>query len=112
MKRIIITLFSITSIAIALAGCAQSQWLYRVNVQQGNVITGEYVRKLHKGMTKDMVCELLGPPVLMDPFNDNRWTYIYTYKPGKGKAKCIDRHLTLYFRNNCLVTTAIRNITD
>lgn len=110
MKKTIITLLSISAIALMLNGCSQSRWLYRVNIQQGNVVTGEYVHKLRKGMTKEAVADLLGPPVLMDPFNDNRWSYIYTYKPGRGKY--IDRHLNIYFRNDRVVNTTVRNITD
>lgn len=110
MKRIIITLFCITSIAFGLAGCSQSRWLYRVNVQQGNVVTADLIHQLHKGMTKDMVCDLLGPPVLLDPFNDNRWTYINTFVAGKRKLKSFDRHLTIYFRNDRLVSFSVRNI--
>lgn len=110
MKRIIITILSITAIALMLTSCAQSHWLYRVNVQQGNVVTAEYVHKIRKGMPKEVVSDILGPPVLLDPFNENRWTYIYTYKPGKGKF--IDKHLTIYFRNDRVVNLMVRNIND
>lgn len=108
MKRTIITLLSITAITLALSGCGQSRWLYRVNIQQGNIVTSECLHKLRKGMTKDAVADLLGPPVLMDPFNDNRWSYIYTFKSGRGQF--IDRNLTIYFRNNCLYTMSVKNI--
>lgn len=108
MKRIIITLFSLTCIVFILTGCSQSRWLYRVNVQQGNIITAELVHKLHVGMPKEAVSDLLGPPLLVDTFNDNRWTYIYTLKPGKGKY--IDRHVVIYFCNNRVSRIKVKNL--
>lgn len=107
MKRIISGL-SLAAMILLLAGCAQSHWLYRVNVQQGNIVTADNVHQLRKGMSKEQVLDLLGPPVLIDPFNDNRWTYIYTLKPGRGK--CVDRHLNIYFRCDRIVATTVRNI--
>lgn len=108
MKNKIIPFLAIFGIAFALSGCAQSPWLYRVNVQQGNVIPADLVHHLRRGMTKDAVCDLLGPPLLMDTFNDNRWNYNYFFKSGKGKL--IERSLTVYFRNNCVVSIKTRNI--
>lgn len=67
-------------------GCSQSSLLYRVNIQQGNIITQEMVKQIHKGMTKEQVADIMGPPVLTDMFNDNRWNYVFFFKPGRGKA--------------------------
>lgn len=95
--------------ALMLTACSQSHWLYRVNIQQGNVVSKENIQKLRRGMCKADVAEFLGPPLLCDPFNDNRWSYIYTYKPGK-KGKCVDRHLTIYFQNDRIVNLVVRNM--
>jgi outer membrane protein assembly factor BamE len=94
--------------ALMLTACSQSRWLYRVNIQQGNVVSSENVQHLRKGMCKADVAEFLGPPLLCDPFNDNRWTYIYTYKPGKGKY--LDKHLNIYFQNDRIVNISVRNM--
>jgi outer membrane protein assembly factor BamE len=108
MKTKIITFSFATCIALSLVGCAQSSWLYRVNVQQGNIVTPDLVQQLHKGMTKEAVCGLLGPPVLTDAFNENRWTYVYTFKPGRGKY--VEANVILYFRNNRIVSISTKNI--
>jgi outer membrane protein assembly factor BamE len=106
-RKIILFLFFYCS-ALLLPGCTQSTWLYRINIQQGNIITSDLVHRLHKGMTKEAVCNLLGPPILLDPFNNDRWIYVYTFKPGRGKFQEADT--TIYFRNNRIVNLTTRNI--
>ena len=41
--------------------------LYKVAIQQGNVITQEMVDKLKPGMTRRQVAFVMGEPVLRDP---------------------------------------------
>jgi outer membrane protein assembly factor BamE len=95
-------------IAFAISACSQSTWLYRMNIQQGNILTTDLARSLHKGMSKEAVCEVLGPPLLVDAFNENRWTYIYAFRTGKGL--CVDRCLTIYFRNNHICYLKTKNL--
>lgn len=73
-------------IAFCVGGCSLSQLklpelkmprVYKLTVQQGNVITQEMVDRLKPGMTRNQVEFVMGKPVLGDPFNDNRWVYIY-----------------------------------
>ena len=47
-------------------------------MQQGNVVTQDSVSKLKKGMTKSEVRQVLGTPLLMDPFHGNRWDYFFS----------------------------------
>lgn len=96
------------SIAFALLGCSQSTWLYRINVQQGNVISNDVIHQLHVGMTKEAVSDLLGPPVLVDTFNDSRWTYIYTLKTGRGQH--LEKNLVIYFCNDRITGMSSKNL--
>lgn len=74
---------------------------YRIDVQQGNVITPEMVMKLRPEMTRSQVRFVLGSPLLVDPFRTDRWDYVYVYeKVGKPTEK---RHLTVYFENDLLL---------
>lgn len=109
MKKAIIAGLSITCLIFALSGCTQSPWLYRVNIQQGNIITPEMVHELHVGMSKEKVYDIMGSPVLLDTFNDNRWAYIYTFKAGRGH-KYEHKHLTIYFRNNKICKMVTKNV--
>jgi outer membrane protein assembly factor BamE len=56
--------------------------IYRIPIRQGNLITQEMVNELKPGMTKQQVRYLLGTPLLVDTFNEDRWEYLYTNRPG------------------------------
>ena len=73
--------------AFSVGGCSLSQLklpelkiprVYKLSVQQGNVITQEMVDRLKPGMTRNQVEFVMGKPVLGDPFNDDQWVYVYT----------------------------------
>ncbi len=78
-------LLGVAVLSLALGGCS---WVprpineYKIDVQQGNVLTQEMVSQLKPGLTKDQVRFLLGTPVLMDMFHANRWDYVYRLKKG------------------------------
>jgi outer membrane protein assembly factor BamE len=52
--------------------------VYKLSVQQGNVITQEMVDRLEPGMTRNQVEYVMGRPVLQDPFDDDQWVYLYS----------------------------------
>ena len=89
----------ITILALLLASCS-SITPYKIDVQQGNVITQDMVAKLKPGMTKPQVRFILGTPLLMDTFHANRWDYVYLFdKAGKLQEK---RKFTVIFENDLL----------
>lgn len=60
-------------------------WLrpYRMDIVQGNVITREQVQQLKTGQSRQQVREILGSPLLADPFHAARWDYVFTIdRPG------------------------------
>ncbi len=59
---------------------------YKIDVQQGNVLTQEMVSQLKPGLSRDQVRFILGTPVLMDMFHANRWDYVYWLKKGSTGA--------------------------
>lgn len=56
---------------------------YKIDVQQGNVLTQEMVAQLKPGQTRDQVRFLLGSPMIADIFHQQRWDYVYRYQSGK-----------------------------
>ena len=69
---------------------------YRIDVQQGNVLTQEMVSQLRPGLSRDQVRFILGTPVLIDMFHANRWDYFYWLK--KGNSGEVDtRRFAVYF---------------
>lgn len=73
-------------------------FVYRIDIQQGNVITQDMVNQLRVGMTRRQVVFILGAPLLEDPFHAERWDYVYLYNPGSdGSGEASQQHLTLMF---------------
>jgi outer membrane protein assembly factor BamE len=77
----------LTVLALCVGGCSMPQIkvpdlkiprVYKLSVQQGNVITQEMVDRLEPGMTRNQVEYVMGRPVLEDPFDDDQWVYLYT----------------------------------
>ena len=76
---------------VMISGC-----VYRVDVQQGNLLEATDIEAVKPGMTRSQVRFLLGTPVVTDPFRKDRWDYIYYFK--KGRQRAIDRRwLVVYF---------------
>ena len=78
--------FARTAILVAaIAGCSSVPRIvneYKIDVQQGNVLTQDMVAQLRPGLTKDQVRFILGTPMLMDIFHAQRWDYVYRLKKG------------------------------
>lgn len=76
-------------LAAAIFGCSSVPRVvneYKIDVQQGNVLTQDMVSQLKPGLTKDQVRFVLGTPVLMDMFHANRWDYAYRLQKGNTGA--------------------------
>ena len=88
-------------LVVLLTACARSDsdyklpGVYRISVQQGNVIQQEMIDQLKAGMEKHQVRFIMGTPTIIDPFHPDRWDYIYTFTPGADRR--IQRKLTVYF---------------
>ena len=74
--------------------------VYRIDVQQGNVLSEDMLAQLSPGMEKRKVRFLLGTPMLIDTFNQDRWDYIYTYSRRGGAVE--QRQVTLFFEDDRL----------
>ena len=73
-----------------------------VAVQQGNVITQEMIDRLKVGMTRRQVEFVMGEPVVRDPFNPNRWDYVYSLQVGNVMYQQIK--MSLLFDNDVLTS--------
>jgi outer membrane protein assembly factor BamE len=77
---------------LPLAGCEALQrtdslfgWFtpYRIDIVQGNAVTKEQAAILKPGLSRLQVRDVLGTPLVTDPFHANRWDYIFTLRrPG------------------------------
>lgn len=76
---------------------------YKIDVQQGNVLTQEMVSQLKPGLSRDQVRFILGTPVLMDMFHANRWDYVYRLKKGSTGAVEMRQFSTFFDENDRLI---------
>ncbi|MGB1799902.1 MAG: outer membrane protein assembly factor BamE [Gammaproteobacteria bacterium] len=100
---------------ILLAACSRSfdggynvPLLYKIDIQQGNVIEQEMLNKLKPGMDKNQVKFIMGTPVIVDPFHNDRWEYIFSMQKGGGVRE--QRHITLHFDDDEKLTHASGDI--
>lgn len=97
-------------LGLALSGCSTSTITsiapepYKIDIQQGNVITQDMVAKLQPGMTRSQVRFVLGSPPITDMFHANRWDYVY--RLAKGGKLAEERKLSLFFENDQLARVA------
>lgn len=77
---------------------------YKIDIQQGNVITQDMVAKLQPGMTKSQVRYVLGSPPITDMFHADRWDYVYLLR--KAGKLVEERKLTLFFHDDQLTRVA------
>jgi outer membrane protein assembly factor BamE len=79
---------------LALAAC-----VYRVDIQQGNLLKDKDILQVEVGMTRSQVQFLLGTPMVADSFHRDRWDYAYTLR--KGRSSDIERRwVVVYFEND------------
>lgn len=109
MQKPVLILFPVLlALGLLLAGgCARNvdgtmkiPLVYRIDVQQGNVIEQDMINKLKPGMDKNQVRYIMGTPLITDPFHSNRWDYVYSMEPGGGERQ--QRRVTLYFKDEKL----------
>ena len=61
--------------ALALAAC-----VYRIDIQQGNLLDDDDIDQVDVGMTRSQVQFLLGTPMVADSFHRDRWDYAYYFR--------------------------------
>lgn len=83
--------------ALSIGGCGV---IYKVDVQQGNLLSKGTVDQLKPGMSKRQVSLLLGTPSITSPFERDRWDYVSSIQRRGGKAEM--KALTLTFENDAL----------
>lgn len=88
----------IAAVTLAAAGgCSNLQFpgVYKLTINQGNIITQDIVDQLKPGMSRAQVEYVMGNPLVKDTFNQERWDYVFSVKPGDEPAEIY--HLSVFF---------------
>jgi outer membrane protein assembly factor BamE len=83
--------FVLLAIVVLASGC-----LYRMPIQQGNMLNPDLVSQLESGMTRKQVLFLLGTPMVPNGFNTDRWDYFFYMRAASGET-IESKHLTVWF---------------
>lgn len=89
-------------LAVLATGCSQLHFpgVYRIDIEQGNVVDEKMLGALKPGMTPAQVRYVMGPPQMIDPFDASRW--VYRYRLLRGNGKVVDNKVELRFENGAL----------
>lgn len=90
--------------ALLLSGCSTLEFpfVYRIDVEQGNIVTQEMVDQLRPGMSRSQVEYVMGSALLKDTFNEERWDYHYGIRKGESGERT-QRRLSVFFQDDRLV---------
>ncbi|MFC1664592.1 outer membrane protein assembly factor BamE [Pseudomonadota bacterium] len=89
-------------LAVAVVYISACNIIYKLDVQQGNLITDQMIDKLKPGMSQKAVKSILGTPLVADPFHKDRWDYYYGYR--NGRAGTEEHHnITVIFEDKKFV---------
>jgi len=105
MRNLSATRYPILLLALLCASCGTalpSIKPYKLDVQQGNVVTSKMLLQLRPGMTQSQVRFIMGTPLIQDGFHGKRWDYVYLMREN-GKIT-EQRRVILDFENDVLKT--------
>jgi outer membrane protein assembly factor BamE len=98
MQNTKLLLTSLTFVGLlALAGCS-FPGVYKIDIQQGNVVTQDMIDQLRPGMTRRQVRFIMGNPLIQDTFHANRWDYLYSLQPGGGERQ--QERMSIFFNES------------
>ena len=80
-----------------------SACVYRLDIQQGNILDQEDINDLRPDLSKNQVLFVLGTPVIDDGFSDATWTYLYSYRRSS-IGETVKKRLVLTFKADKLVS--------
>ena len=93
----------ITLLILCLSACGFVGFpgVYRINVEQGNLVDQEMVDQLKEGMSRRQVRFIMGTPLIEDTFNPDRWDYPYVLRNGDDILR--QASVTVHFDGDKLV---------
>jgi outer membrane protein assembly factor BamE len=103
MRNKFISFFFLAMLGLLLNACSYLKFpgVYRIAVQQGNIIDQKKVDQLKMGMSRRQVQFVMGSPLMNDAFHEDRWDYIYQVRRGGETLR--DRRFTVFFEGDELV---------
>ncbi len=86
-------------VSLVIAALALTACVYRIDIQQGNLLDDEDITQVQVGMTRSQVQFLLGTPMVADSFHRDRWDYAYYLRRGRS-PDVTQRWVVVHFEND------------
>ncbi len=104
MKKLIHAFMLVSSIVLTSCTTIMNNipGVYSLDIQQGNIINQDMIDQLRPKMSKRQVLYILGSPMLVDVFHEQRWDYIYSKQPGGESRE--QKRLALFFTEDKLIS--------
>ncbi|MBC7939069.1 MAG: outer membrane protein assembly factor BamE [Chitinophagaceae bacterium] len=106
MSRLTVALLGLLATGL-LGGCQSLQRTdslfglitpYRIDIVQGNAVTREQAALIKPGLSRLQVKDILGTPLIADPFHTQRWDYLFSLRrPGAAVQR---RSVVVHFDND------------
>ncbi len=96
-----ILLLATLVLSLSACGFVGFPGVYKIDVEQGNIVTAEMADQLKPGMSKRQVRFILGTPLVEDTFNRDRWDYPYVKRNGNDVLS--ETHFAVHFEDDKLV---------
>lgn len=84
-------------LTLVLAGCV-FPGVYKINVQQGNIVTDEELTQLTEGMPRSQVHAVMGTPLMLNPVDPSREYYVYTFQREGGDIQ--EQRIIVYYEDD------------
>lgn len=93
---------ALIALFLTLGGCGFVGFpgVYRIDVEQGNLVDQEMIEQLQPGMSRRQARFIMGSPLVEDTFNPDRWDYPYVIRNGTDIIR--EAKVTLVFDGDAL----------
>lgn len=87
------------AIVLTLGFLSLTACVYRMDIQQGNLLEEDAVNQVEVGMSRSAVQFLLGTPMVADSFHQDRWDYPYYLRLGRSND-AVQTWIVVYFEDD------------
>lgn len=101
--RYILRALLLTASLLGLASCGFVGFpgVYKIDIEQGNLVTQEMIEQLQPGMSRRQVRFIMGSPLVEDTFQPDRWDYPYVIRNGPDIIR--EAQVRIFFEGDKLV---------
>lgn len=97
------------AVASTLACTMLTACVFRMDIQQGNVLEEDAIDQVTVGMSRSAVEFLLGTPMVADSFHAGRWDYPYYLR--RGRSNDVQRRWVVVYFEDDRVSRIERDLT-